>query len=74
MQLIKIYHLQMDQKMYFINYYILQWFKLYGRPSDPDDPGMYSSFKQSDRVYGQTHIHKAFRSTATKLVRGRCTQ
>ena len=51
-----------------------EWFSVYGRPSvDPEASDRISTFVSSQKVYGGTGHHKAFRSQSTVMKRGRCT-
>lgn len=51
-----------------------EWFSVYGRPSaDPETSDRISSFVSSQKVYGGTSHHRAFRSQSTVMKKGRCT-
>ena len=47
-----------------------QWFATYGRPKNAT-PGKVSSFKASNKIYGATRHHPAFKSVARSMTVGR---
>lgn len=50
------------------------WFTIYGRPTvHPETSDRISSFVSSQKVYGGTNHHRAFRSQSTVMKKGRCT-
>ena len=50
-----------------------QWFDTYGRPKHADKSEMISTFHSSPKIYGGTGHHRAFKSQATIMKKGRVT-
>mmetsp|Transcript_8293 Transcript_8293/g.8451 ORF Transcript_8293/g.8451 Transcript_8293/m.8451 type:complete len:204 (-) Transcript_8293:248-859(-) len=51
-----------------------QWFDNYGRPKHSEIDGWVTSFQTNPKVYGGTGHHRAFRSQASSMKKGRITR
>ena len=49
-----------------------QWFQQYGRPKDPPD-GFMTTFESNKKIYGGTSHHRAFKTQALTMKKGRGT-
>ncbi|KAJ1454717.1 hypothetical protein M885DRAFT_521304 [Pelagophyceae sp. CCMP2097] len=48
-----------------------QWFAQYGRPKEPA-AGVLTTFEKNAKIYGGTAHHRAFKTQALKMKKGRC--
>ncbi|KAJ8613140.1 hypothetical protein CTAYLR_004781 [Chrysophaeum taylorii] len=50
-----------------------QWFSSYGKPKEAPAPGVMTSFHKETKIYGATSHHRAFKSQALTMKKGRIT-
>eukprot|EP00904_Undaria_pinnatifida_P007695 jgi/Undpi1/4055/HiC_scaffold_16.g07422.m1 len=51
-----------------------EWFATYGKPAPPPTLGLFTVYEDSPKIYGGTNHHRAFKSQATVMRKGRVTR
>ncbi|CAM9163129.1 unnamed protein product [Scytosiphon promiscuus] len=53
---------------------LAEWFAAYGEPGPPAATGLMTNFEESPKIYGGTNHHRAFKTQATVMRKGRVTR
>eukprot|EP00903_Cladosiphon_okamuranus_P016282 g15015.t1 len=53
---------------------LAEWFAAYGEPGPPAATGLTTTFEDSPKIYGGTRHHRAFKTQATVMRKGRITR
>ncbi|CAM9312804.1 unnamed protein product [Ectocarpus sp. 13 AM-2016] len=53
---------------------LAEWFAAYGEPARSASSGMMTNFEESPKIYGGTNHHRAFKTQATVMKKGRITR
>ncbi|CAM9860517.1 unnamed protein product [Ectocarpus sp. 6 AP-2014] len=53
---------------------LAEWFAAYGEPAPSEFSGLMTNFEESPKIYGGTNHHRAFKTQATVMKKGRITR
>ncbi|CAM9859767.1 unnamed protein product [Ectocarpus sp. 8 AP-2014] len=53
---------------------LAEWFAAYGEPAPSASSGLMTNFEESPKIYGGTNHHRAFKTQATVMKKGRITR